>query len=61
LESQPPKVKIEIVCLDEECDRLARAIRQAAHTGRRGDGKIFVSSIGQAISIRTKGRGDDAI
>jgi nitrogen regulatory protein P-II 1 len=56
-----PKVKIEIVCPEEECDRIVNAIQQAAHTGRRGDGKIFVSSIGQAISIRTADRGDSAI
>jgi nitrogen regulatory protein P-II 1 len=56
-----PKIKLEIVCPDEECDRIVDTIRQAAHTGRRGDGKIFVSSVGQAISIRTGDRGDNAI
>ena len=56
-----PKVKIEIVCPDEECDAIVSAIQKAAHTGRRGDGKIFISSIGQAISIRTGDRGDNAI
>ena len=56
-----PKVKIEIVCPDEECDAIVNAIQKAGHTGRRGDGKIFVSTVGQAISIRTGTRGDDAI
>ena len=56
-----PKIKIEIVCPDEECDRIVNAIQQAAHTGRRGDGKIFVSTVGQAISIRTGDSGDEAI
>jgi nitrogen regulatory protein P-II 1 len=56
-----PKVKIEIVCPDEECDAIVNAIQNAAHTGRRGDGKIFVSTVQVAISIRTGDRGDNAI
>jgi len=56
-----PKVKIEIVCQDEDSERLVNVIQRTAHTGRRGDGKIFVSSVGQAISIRTGDRGDKAI
>ena len=52
---------IEIVCPDEECEAIVKAIQAAAHTGRRGDGKIFVSSVGQAISIRTGDKGDSAI
>ena len=56
-----PKVKIEIVCPDEECDAIVNAIKKAAHTGRRGDGKIFVSTMQEAISIRTGERGDNAI
>jgi nitrogen regulatory protein P-II 1 len=56
-----PKVKIEIVCPNEECEAIVKAIQEAAHTGRRGDGKIFVSNVDQAISIRTGGKGDDAI
>ena len=56
-----PKVKIEIACPDEECEAIVNAIRKAAHTGRRGDGKIFVSTIDEAISIRTSDRGGQAI
>jgi nitrogen regulatory protein P-II 1 len=56
-----PKVKIEIVCPDEEYEAIVKAIQEAAHTGRRGDGKIFVSNIDQAISIRTGDSGDNAI
>ena len=56
-----PKVKLEIVCPDEECEAVVRAIREAAHTGRRGDGKIFVSTVDEAISIRTGQGGDEAI
>ena len=56
-----PKVKIEIVCPDEECEQIVKTIREVAHTGRRGDGKIFVSTINDAVSIRTGDRGNNAI
>jgi nitrogen regulatory protein P-II 1 len=56
-----PKVKIEIVLDDAMLDRAIEAIKKAAHTGRIGDGKIFVSTIEDAIRIRTGERGVDAI
>lgn len=56
-----PKVKIEIVCPDEECDAIVETIREAAHTGRRGDGKIFVFAVEESVSIRTGERGDKSI
>ena len=56
-----PKVKVEIVLNDEEVDDAVEAIRKAAETGRIGDGKIFVSSIEQAIRIRTGETGPDAV
>ncbi|MCA1973829.1 MAG: P-II family nitrogen regulator [Caenispirillum sp.] len=56
-----PKVKIELVVDDALAERAIEAIQQAAHTGRIGDGKIFVSSIEEAIRIRTGERGSDAI
>ena len=56
-----PKVKIEVVVEDDQVDRVTEAIEIAARTGRIGDGKIFVSSIEQAIRIRTGDRGADAI
>ena len=56
-----PKVKIEIVIEDAMLDRAVEAIQQAAHTGRIGDGKIFVSTIDEAIRIRTGEKGADAI
>src|SRR6187397_227745 len=56
-----PKVKIEVVMEDTMVERAVEAIMQAAHTGRIGDGKIFVSSIDEAIRIRTGERGPDAI
>jgi len=56
-----PKVKIEVVVEDEMLERSVEAIMQAAHTGRIGDGKIFVSTIEEAIRIRTGEKGADAI
>ena len=56
-----PKVKIEVVMEDPMVERAVEAIQQAAHTGRIGDGKIFVTSIEEAIRIRTGERGPDAI
>ncbi|EKV28087.1 Nitrogen regulatory protein P-II [Caenispirillum salinarum AK4] len=56
-----PKVKIELVVDDALAERAIEAIQQAAHTGRIGDGKIFVSSVEEAIRIRTGERGGDAI
>ncbi len=56
-----PKVKIEIVIADEFVDRAVEAIQTAAPTGRIGDGKIFISTIEQAIRIRTGESGSDAL
>lgn len=56
-----PKVKVEVVLEDTLVERAIEAIQQAAHTGRIGDGKIFVSSIDEAIRIRTGERGGDAV
>ena len=56
-----PKVKIEVICQDEIVERAVEAIMNAARTGRIGDGKIFVSTIEEVISIRTGERGEEAI
>ena len=56
-----PKVKIEVVVEEALLERAIEAIMQAAHTGRIGDGKIFVSSIDEAIRIRTGERGPEAV
>jgi nitrogen regulatory protein P-II 1 len=56
-----PKVKIEIIVDDELLESALECIEQSAKTGRIGDGKIFVSSIEQAIRIRTGEKGNDAI
>lgn len=56
-----PKVKIEIVVKDDIVQRAVDAIAGAAKTGQIGDGKIFVSSLDEAVRIRTGETGEDAI
>lgn len=56
-----PKVKIEIAVDDARLDAVVEAIGQSAHTGRIGDGKIFVSELSQTVRIRTGETGTDAI
>jgi nitrogen regulatory protein P-II 1 len=56
-----PKVKIEIIVDDELVEPAIECIEQSAKTGRIGDGKIFISSIDQAIRIRTGEKGNEAI
>ncbi len=56
-----PKVKIEVVMEDELLEPAVEAIQQTAHTGRIGDGKIFISTIDEAIRIRTGETGHDAL
>ncbi len=56
-----PKVKVEIVMEDAQVARAVEAIQTAAHTGRIGDGKIFVSTVDEIIRIRTGETGSDAI
>ena len=56
-----PKVKIEIVLGDDMVEKAIEAIVNSAKTGRIGDGKIFVSSMEQAVRIRTGETGQDAV
>ncbi len=56
-----PKVKIEVVIPDDQLDNTIEAIISAAKTGKIGDGKIFVSTVEQAIRIRTGEEGPDAL
>ncbi|MFZ8927655.1 MAG: P-II family nitrogen regulator [Gammaproteobacteria bacterium] len=56
-----PKLKIEVVVKDSALEQTIETISKAANTGKIGDGKIFVSSIEEAIRIRTGETGDDAI
>ncbi|MGA7948893.1 MAG: P-II family nitrogen regulator [Thiobacillaceae bacterium] len=56
-----PKVKIEAAVKSEILDRVLEAIQKAAHTGKIGDGKIFVSEVEQVFRIRTGESGPDAL
>jgi nitrogen regulatory protein P-II 1 len=56
-----PKVKIEVVLPDAQVDAAIEAIVGAARTDKIGDGKIFVSTVEQAIRIRTGETGEDAL
>jgi nitrogen regulatory protein P-II 1 len=56
-----PKVKLEVVILDEDVSRVLQTITAAARTGNIGDGKIFVLPVEDAMRIRTGDTGDDAI
>ena len=56
-----PKIKIELVVDDNLVEESVKAIQTKAHTGRIGDGKIFVSSVDEVIRIRTGEKGKEAI
>ena len=56
-----PKIKVEVVLGDDMVDQAVEAIVKAAHTGKIGDGKIFVSSVEQVIRIRTGETNEAAI
>jgi nitrogen regulatory protein P-II 1 len=56
-----PKIKIEVVVEDAHAPAVVEAIRNAANTGRIGDGKIFISSIDDALRVRTGETGEDAL
>ena len=56
-----PKIKMEIVIADSLVEDVINAIVKAAQTGRIGDGKIFVTTIEEAIRIRTGERGEEAV
>ena len=56
-----PKMKLEIVVSDKIVDQVIETIKNTAHTGKIGDGKIFVSPVEKAIRIRTSETDDNAI
>ncbi|MGC6500326.1 MAG: P-II family nitrogen regulator [Henriciella sp.] len=56
-----PKLKVEVVVADGAVQGAIEAITKAAHTGKIGDGKIFVSDIGEAVRIRTGETGESAL
>ena len=54
-------IKIELVCEDDDLEKFVKVVLDNAHTGSKGDGKIFVSDISEAISIRRKQSGAEAL
>ncbi|MDX1506323.1 MAG: P-II family nitrogen regulator [Spongiibacter sp.] len=56
-----PKVKLEIAVAEELVEKVIDSVSKAAHTGKIGDGKIFVTTLEQVIRIRTGETGEDAI
>ena len=48
-----PKMKLEIVCIEEELDKVLSTISSRAHTGQPGDGRIFVSNVNEIVKIST--------
>src|SRR4026208_2321379 len=56
-----PKIKIEVVIGDSQLDQAVATIGKAAKAGKRGDGKVFVSTIEEAVRIRTEEKGESAV
>ncbi|MGH1373148.1 MAG: P-II family nitrogen regulator [Cellvibrionaceae bacterium] len=56
-----PKTKLEVAISDDQVDSVVESVSKAAHSGKIGDGKIFVSSLEQVIRIRTGETGEDAL
>jgi nitrogen regulatory protein PII len=56
-----PKLKVDLVVADQNVDRAVDAIVKSARTGKIGDGKVFVSTIEEAVRIRTEEKGNLAI
>lgn len=56
-----PKTKLEVLVDDDQAQKTVNAIVDAAQTGKIGDGKVFVSSVEQAVRIRTGETGSDAV
>jgi nitrogen regulatory protein PII len=56
-----PKLKVEVVVDDDRVERLIEVIKGAVHTGKIGDGKIFITNIDQALRIRTDETGSQAL
>jgi len=56
-----PKVKVEVIVSDALVERAIEAIVKAAHTGKIGDGKIFVTAVEQVVRIRTGESGEAAV
>ena len=56
-----PKIKLEVAVEEDQLEGVVRTIRDSAYTGEIGDGKIFISSLEDALRIRTGDRGEGAL
>ena len=56
-----PKVKVEIVCVDKDTEKIIQNVLESAFTGSVGDGKIFVYDVAEVVRIRTRERGERAL
>ena len=56
-----PKSKIEILCMDEDEEKIVNTIQKAASTGEKGDGVVFTYNINQLVKIRSGQTGKDAL
>ena len=56
-----PKVKVEIICIDKDAEKIIQNILESAFTGGVGDGKIFVYEVEEVVRIRTRERGERAL
>jgi nitrogen regulatory protein P-II 1 len=56
-----PKIKLEIAVEDNEVENVIKVIRDSAHTGEIGDGKIFIFSLDDSMRIRTGERGESSL
>ena len=56
-----PKIKVEAVLPDKLAETAVEAVVKAAHSGKIGDGKVFLSDIHEAVRIRDSQHGDDAL
>ena len=56
-----PKIRIDVVVKDEDVERVVKAVIASARTGQIGDGKIFISSVEDAIRVRTGESGEEVL
>ncbi len=56
-----PKVKVEIVCVNQDSEKIIQNILESAFTGAVGDGKMFIYDVAEVVRIRTRERGERAL
>lgn len=61
LELLSQRIRIDVFCSDDRLEAVIETIRGAAHTGLRGDGKVYVESVEDALRIETGARGEEAV